>query len=305
MERAENYARYIGVNFNLSLDIPSTEPTQWEPIITATADQHIFFENYQEANAHNVIRYMSFDQRNPNSILCCLQYARENARTVREAISKEMWEQTNQLYWLVSEAAKHSDQWELGQFHPFFEEIKKGTQLFFGIVDATISRSEGWHFGCLGRMIERSDKITRFLDIKYFTLLPSLKTVGAPLDLLYWTAVLKSASAYNMYRQQHQSINPSQITEFLLLDRDFPRSVLFCTRYMYNSLYEISGNNPHKYKNEPEKMAGKLRSNLEHLEVKDIISSGLHEFLDDFQNKNNAIGNAISKTYFEIKPINN
>jgi uncharacterized alpha-E superfamily protein len=302
MERAENYARFISVNYNLSLDMPQNAQ-QWEPLVIATADQALFKAYYQEATANNVIRYMSFDEGNPNSLLNCLRQARENARTIREAISKEMWEQCNHMYWQVQNAAQQSNQWTLAQFYPFFEEIKKGTQLFFGIVDATITRNEGWHFGRLGRMIERSDKITRFLDIKYFTLLPDIKTVDSPLDILYWTAVLKSASAYNMFRQQYQGINPMNIAEFLLLDKDFPRSVLFCTRYAFTSLYEISGHNPLKVKNEPEKLVGKLRSSLEHTEINDIFKKGLHEFLDDFQQKNNALGNAISETYFALKPI--
>lgn len=303
IERAENYARYISVNFNLALDLPQPAAQQWEPIITATADQEIYFTLYDVVTANNIVHYMTFEERNPNSILCCLQYARENARTIREVISKEMWEQTNQFYWMVCEAAKDSKHWDLNHYYPFFEEIKKGSQLFFGIVDATITRNEGWHFGRLGRMIERSDKITRFLDIKYFTLLPEIKSVGSPLDLLYWTAVLKSASAYNMFRQQYQSINPINITEFLLLDKDFPRSVLFCTRYAYTSLYEISGNNPSKTKNEPEKLVSKLRSYLEHTEITDIFKSGLHEYLDDFQEKNNALGGAIREVYFDLKPL--
>ncbi len=306
IERAENYARFVSVNFNLALDLPPTLSEQWEPLLIATADNDIFKKYYAEATPHNVIQYMSFDVRNPNSIISSLQFARENARTIRESISKEMWEHVNQFYWMVKEASTRSKNWEFSKFQAFFDEVKMSCQLFFGIVDSTISRNEGWHFGRLGRMLERADKTTRFLDVKYFILLPDAKAVGSPLDLLLWSAVLKSVSAYNMFRQEYTNINPSNIAEFLLLDKFFPRSVLYCMRYAETSLYEISGNKPNSgFSNEAEKQMGKLKSDIEFTDIDDIFRVGLHTFLDEFQTKNNQVADAIFQTYFNLKPIYN
>ncbi|MEY4525720.1 MAG: hypothetical protein RIR57_1090, partial [Bacteroidota bacterium] len=204
IERADNYARFISVNFNLALDLPPNVPEQWEPLIVATADHYNFFEHYSEANRENVLYFMTFDVNNPNSILSCLYSARENARTIRESISKEMWEYVNQIYWKVKDRVEGSKSWELARYQGFLEEIKSGSQLFYGIVDSTITRGEGWHFGQLGKLLERADKTTRFLDVKYFTLLPNVDAVGSPLDLLLWSSVLKSVSAYNMFRQQYK-----------------------------------------------------------------------------------------------------
>ncbi len=304
IERADNYARFISVNFNLALDLPPNVPEQWEPLIIATADHYTFHEHYEEANREDILYFMTFDVRNPNSILSCLLNARENARTIRESISKEMWEYVNQIYWTVKDAAQSSRSWELAEYQGFLENIKTGSQLFYGIVDSTITRGEGWHFGRLGRLLERADKTTRFLDVKYFTLLPSIESIGSPLDLLLWSAVLRSVSAYNMFKQQYPVMNPTCIVEFLLLDKKFPRSVMHCLRQAEISLYEISGTAiTNSYSNAAEKALSKLRSEVEFTERDDIFEKGLHQYLDAVQIKNNAVGTAISETYFELKPV--
>jgi len=304
IERADNYARFISVNFNLALDLPPNVPEQWKPLIVATADNYIFEEWYQAPTRENVLYFMTFDSRNPNSILSCLYEARENARTIRESISREMWEYVNQIYWTVKEADHDSKSWELARYQGFLDNIKTGSQLFYGIVDSTITRGEAWHFGRLGRLLERGDKTTRFLDVKYFTLLPEVDAVGSPLDLLLWSAVLKSVSAYNMFRQQYQIVNSTAITDFLLLDKKFPRSVMYCIRQAELSLYEISGTPiTNSYSNPAEKALSKLRSEVEFSEVKEIFEIGLHQYLDEFQKKNNAVGAAIFKTYFDLKPV--
>jgi uncharacterized alpha-E superfamily protein len=306
IERADNYARFISVNFNLALDLPPDVPEQWEPLIIATADNFIFQKHYDAPTRENVLYFMAFDVKNPNSILSCLLEARENARTIRESISREMWEYVNQIYWTVKDAAAESKSWELARYQGFLESIKTGSQLFYGIVDSTITRGEGWHFGRLGRLIERADKTTRFLDVKYFTLLPEIDAVGSPLDLMLWSSVLKSVSAYNMFRQQYQVMNPTSIVDFLLLDKKFPRSVMHCIRQAEVSLYEISGTSiTNSYSNPAEKALSKLRSEVEFTEIKDIFSTGLHQYLDEFQQKNNAVGEAIFKTYFDLKPVIN
>lgn len=304
IERAENYARFVSVNFNLALDLPPNVSEQWEPLIIATADHFIFYKHYETATRENVINFMTFDERNPNSIVSCFQNARENARTVRETISKEMWEHTNQLYWKVKDAQAASKDWELSQFQEFYADMKPGCELFFGIVDSTITRNEAWHFGRLGRLLERADKTTRFLDVKYFTLLPGVDTVGSPLDLLQWSSVLKSVSAYNMYRQQYQTVTPANIVEFLLLDKLFPRSVLHCLRQAELSLYEISETNITRgYSNVAERASSKLRTEIEFTEIEDIMKAGLHQYLDNFQTRNNEVGAAISEVYFALKPV--
>jgi uncharacterized alpha-E superfamily protein len=306
VERAENYARFISVNFNLSLDLPPDVPEQWEPLVIATADDEPFRQYYEDSSRENVVNFMTFDDRNPNSILNNLYNARENARSIRESISKEMWEHINQFYWKVKEASE-AKEYDLNRMATFFSEIKMGSQLFFGIVDSTITRGEGWHFGRVGRFLERADKTSRCVDVKYFQdrELPAEDAAGSPLDILHWSAVLKSASAYNMFRQQYNAITPSNIVEFLLLDKKFPRSVMYCIRQAETSLYEISGSPIGVINNQAERKIGKLRSELEFIDVQEIFDFGLHPYIDRFQVKNNEIASEVYYTFFALKPVEN
>jgi uncharacterized alpha-E superfamily protein len=303
VERAENYARFISVNLNLALDAPGILTEQWEPLVIATADNVAFYELHQQATRDNVIDFMTFDARNPNSIFSCLSAARENARTIRESITKEMWENLNVFYLKVKETST-TQNWETDRLQAFFEEIKNGCQLLWGIIDSTNTRNEGFHFGRLGRYLERADKTSRFIDVKYFTLLPDDEAVGSPRELLIWSAVLKSVSAFNMYRQQHRVINPSHIVEFLILDKNFPRSVQYSLRQAELSLYEISGRAiTSGYSNLAEKELSKLRIDIAFTEVQDILEKGLHEYLDNFQTRNNHIARAVFDTYFGLKAV--
>ncbi len=303
IERAENYARFVSVNLNLTLDAPGILTAQWEPLLIATADNYGFFEHHSTADRDTVIDYMTFDKRNPNSIYSCLAYARENARTIRESITKEMWEHINMFYLKISET-QTTKNWEVEQLQQFFDEIKDGCQLFFGIIDATVTRNEGFHFGRMGRFLERADKTSRFLDVRYFTLLPDNEAIGSPQELLIWTSVLKSVSAFNMYRQAHRVINPSHIVEFLVMDKSFPRSIFYSIRQAELSLYEISGiKMTDGYSNFAEKELTRLRHEIEFTEVTDIFKKGLHPYLDEFQIKNNTVAKAIFKTYFDLKTV--
>lgn len=299
VERAENYARFISVNFNLVLDMPPSEQAQWEPLLFASGDHPLFRQYFEEAHRDQVLQFMTFDTRNPNSILSCLHRARENARSIREIISKEMWEHLNQFYLAVKKDAAN-DQRKADDWLDFYNQVKMGSQLFFGIIDSTITRNEGWHFGRLGRFLERADKTSRFIDVKYFILLPRPAAVGSNLDLLQWSALLKSVSAFNMYRQAYRAIEPAKIVEFLILHRTFPRSIYYCLEQAERSLWVIAGG-PHR-DNRAVKALGKLRSGLEYLEVSDIFKAGLHEYLDDFQRRNNQVDNAIFEEYFALKP---
>lgn len=303
IERAENYARFMSVNFNLALDLPPNVDQQWEPLLIATADNELFREYYKKPTRENVIQFMTFDKRNPNSIVTCLSYARENARTIREVISKEMWEHLNQFYLMVRDTSPKQEWGEIQTQH-FFTEIRNSIQLFYGIIDATITRNEAWHFGRLGRFLERADKTSRFLDVKYFTLLPEVELVGSTIDLMIWSAVLKSVSAYNMHRQQYRSLTPASIVEFLILDKMFPRAVAHCIRQAELSLYEISGNNiTGGFGNSAERALSKLRTEIEFTETSDIFKMGLHQYLDNFQTRTNEAAVAVFETYFDLKPI--
>jgi uncharacterized alpha-E superfamily protein len=298
VERAENIARFVDVNINLSLDSSLGMGQQWKPIVLTTGDLDLFKERYGEPTAENVIKFLTFDRKYPNSIISCLEIARENARSIREVISSEMWEQINGFYMMVKDAAQVGTIDELSRF---FAEVKSSSHLFFGVANATMSHNEGWHFGRIGRLLERADKTARILDVKYFILLPSIRDVGTPLDELQWIALLKSASAYEMYRKCQHRIHPDAVAQFLILDRQFPRSIQFCLLEAEKSLYQIAGNNVGTWQNPAEKALGKLRAELEFITIEEIIDRGLHEFLDRVQTKLNDVGVKIHETFVAVK----
>ena len=301
VERAENVARYIDVNLNLILDSPTGVAEQWEPLVRITGDTDIFQERYGKASAENVIQFLAFDSEYPNSILSCLQSARENARSIREIISSEMWEQVNDSYLMVKEAAKEQ---VLSALHEFFTQIKLSSHLFAGITDATMTHNEGWHFGRMGRFLERADKTTRILDVKYFILLPSVTDIGSPLDEIQWMALLKSASAYEMYRKSKQHrIIPNRVVEFLILDREFPRSIHFCLSQVAESLYRVTGTPTGTCNHAVERSLGRLRAELEYTTMEEIIKIGLHQFLDNLQQRLNEVGDKIFESFFALSPI--
>jgi uncharacterized alpha-E superfamily protein len=296
IERAENVARFVDVNLHLMLDSPMGQEQQWQPLVNTTGDHELFAKRYGKATQQNVIQFLTFDPEYSSSILSCLRSARESARSIREIVSSEMWEQINRFYLIVKEAANDL-QTTTGQ-HKFFTEVKEASHLFSGIAEATMSRNEAWHFLVLGRMLERADKTSRILDVKYFMLLRSAADVGTPLDDVHWSAVLRSASAFEMYRKRHGRMSPEGIAQFLLLDPEFPRAIRFCLNSAREALHAISGTPLGSFKNPAERFMGQLCSELAYANIEDVIRSGLHEYLDSLQTKMNHVSVGIHDTFF-------
>ena len=301
VERAENVARFLDVNLHLHLDLPSATGEQWEPMVYITGDYKVFIERYGAATRENVIQFLAFDLENPNSIHSCLRAARDNARSIREIIPSEMWEQVNTFYLMVSDAARRGDVMDAP--HDFFTRVKMASHLYTGLTVTCMPHNEGWHFCRLGRLIERADKTSRILDVKYFLLLPSVTDVGSTFDSIQWAALLRSASAYEAYRKRHGRIAPERVVQFLLLDREFPRAVLYCLDRTQDSLHAISQTPEGSFKNAAEQRCGQLLAELAYADVAQVIRGGLHEFLDGFQAKLNRVGEAIFDTYFAHWPV--
>ncbi len=298
VERAENVARIMDANYHMILDLPSGVGEQWEPLVVTSGDEDLFKEFYGEFNEANVVRFLTFDTRNPNSILSCLQMARENARSVREWISSEMWQQVNTFYLLVKEASRDGGGIELP--HEFFVEVMMASHLFTGLSQNTMTHGEGWQFARLGQMLERADKTARIIDVKYFILLPSVEYIGTPFDHILWGSILRSASAFEMYRKRYGQIVPDQIIEFLTLDAEFPRAIHHCLIMAELSLRNISGTMRGRFTNRAEKALGRLLADLDYTTVEDIKSQGLHEFLDDLQTRLNSAGEVVYETFFSV-----
>ncbi len=306
IERAENVARYVDVNLQATLDQPgnahlSEDP--WLPLLAAAGDYKLFAKKYGEhfskgEGRESVIHFLAFDQDYPNSMISCVTQARENARQVRGSITLEAWEHLNKFYHLLISSdsrrrAKESP-------HDFFSEIRSASYLFEGIIESTMSRGEEWNYLKLGRYLERANQTSRILDVKYFILLPSPSDVGSVVDDLLWAALLHSVSGYEMFRLKYGRILPEKVVEFLVFDRDFPRAILFSLLKAEESLLALSGTPMGSYRNEAEKLLSRIRSGLAYTHVGEIMSGGLHEYLDHLQTGLNQVGEAIFQSFFAL-----
>lgn len=294
VERAENVARFVDVNLNLMLEV-DTDEQQWMPLVAITGDRELFENRYGKPTQESVIAFLTFDEENPNSVISCLRAARENARCTREITSSEMWEQINTFYLFVADTAARPE--GIADLHSFFARVRDGSYTFRGITDATMTHGDAWHFMRMGRTIERADKTSRILDIKYFILLRSIDEVGTPVDEIQWAAVLRSASAFEMFRKRHGRISPRNIVQFLMLDNEFPRSIRYCVNSARNSLRAISGAPTGKQVSGPERLLESLCSELADITVEEVIAGGLHEFIDHLQSNLNNVGAGIYETF--------
>lgn len=296
LERADNVARFIDVTSRLILDTGwENDSTQWEPLVRASGDDSDFIARYASFDEKNVVTFLTFDTDNPNAIISCVQQLRENARTVREIISSELWESINRLYHFVE---KHSRKRQNEDLQAFFIAIHDANHQISGLIENTMSHGEGWHFLQMGRFLERADKTARMLDVKYFLLLPNPYDVDSPYDAVQWGAVLKSVSGFEMYCKQFHRTNYRDVTQFLVFDAQFPRAMKFCIHRVAASLQSITmliG------VDSPATASVKdLKDMLDKTDTSHILGEGLHEFVDRFQVGLNAIDDAIYKAFFEL-----
>lgn len=303
LERAENTARIVDVNAQLVLDLQSRQaaddPKSWEPLVYVTGDQEKFFELYGKvASERAVIEFMLFDRRNPSSIMSCIYSARENARCIRDQLSADVWETLNTFY-LKLKSDDYARYAQLGSA-TYLTHIKSQIQLFYGVADSMIPRTDLWWFFELGRHLERADNTSRILDVKYYMLLPSLHNVGSALDMIQWASVLRSCSGFEAFRRSRcGQLNLERVVDYLLRDAVFPRSILFSIAEAEQALGQITASSAHLEDSSAALLIRELRAELEMIDIPAVIADGLHEFLDEVQNKISDIHAALQATFVE------
>jgi len=295
VERAENISRFVEVSEAMALDCPPGSAEPWLPLIDASGDRELFDELYPSGGPAEVVEFLVRAEANTSSIVNSIAFARENARQIRDVITTEMWEQINSLYWTLLESDSFWDQPPQEQLR----DIRRGCQLFYGVTDATLSRDLSWQFSRLGRLIERADKTTRILDVKYFLLLPSPEEVGGVLDELQWISLLRSAGAYQMFRQsQQQIITPKAVAAFLLLDPVFPRSVRYCLERIHETLQIVGGRSVPGAPDPIECLSGMTLARWSYTQIDALVAGGLHEAIDDLQTDLNNRHELLHDRYF-------
>lgn len=300
IERAENTARLVDVSLQYIPNIEDLDEESlaiyWKPILRSTGDYELYKKLHKETTSETLVNFLTFDLQNPSSIFSCVSAARHNAHMIRDQISMEMWETINRFYHFV----KNQDAtkvWKDGPYE-FYQRVKEFSHLFQGLTDATFTLNEGYHFIKIGKYLERADKTGRILDMKYHVLLPDLGYVGTSLDHSQWGALLVACSAHEAYQKTYlSSFKPKLITEFLILSHAFPRSILFCIERLNDHLHELSGCPKTSYSNEAERICGKLISDLSFKNCEDIFSFGLHEQLQEIEERLAQIGLELGKFY--------
>ena len=291
LERAENTARLVNVNTHLLLDLPKKVRLGWEPIIDITSRRDYFYSLYEEADERSVIRFMVSDARNPSSILGALNMARENTRTIRDIIPREAWEQVNSLHLYTKSNARSV----VTQRHryDYLRSVITGVQTISGMLAGTMTHDEGYNFLRMGRNLERADMTTRIIDVRSASLLPDMPEDLTPFENLQWVSVLKSLTAYQMYRREmRQRIRRADVLKFLLQQENFPRSY-------YHTLCQVGeclNNLPRNEKVLP--ILTKLQKKLLQAKLQEFDQKKLHDFIDALQLGVIKINDTISKNYF-------
>ncbi len=297
LERAGNLARYVEVNWHLTLDLPGSGGDSWRPLITASGDQALFESHYGDYDAASVITFLCFDNDYQNSITSCLLAARENARAIREVIPYEMWERLNVTFHLVRVAAARPLA-VVENPYEFCQQIKHGDFILGGIAADAMVHDEAWHFLRMGRLLERCDKTSRILDVNCHRMLPDEGEQNPGVDSIHWSALLRATSALNAFRRCRGRISPAKVAEFLLLDHEFPRSVLHGLIQTQESLRAVTGTRPGFFTRESERLLGQLCADLSYLTIEEVFDQGLHRFTDRLQTRLNAVDNCLGQEFF-------
>jgi uncharacterized alpha-E superfamily protein len=291
MERAEDTSRMLDVTYHGLLESPPEEATRaWLDLLSVLNLEHTFGERHHEVTAGLVSEFLVLDEKNSGAIVGAIAHARENARSVRELISTELWEAVN-TFWLELLARNLRADIE-EQPYELYGLVRRRCQMVNGVASETMSRDDGWRFLMLGWMLERAEMSCRLLNVRYGELSGATDLAGFHLLV----GVLKSASASEAYRKTYgAAMDPARVVEFLLLSRTFPRSVLYCLRQAERDLARLTAGDA---LTRPERIVGRIRAELEFCDVAELLEGGLHGHLDRIQDGVREASDAIAGQYF-------
>jgi uncharacterized alpha-E superfamily protein len=299
MERAENTARMLDVNYQTSLLPQSADATEqgWRGLLSISELTPSYQQRYSEVNARDVMDFMVRDESNPSSILACLRAARENARAVRGTLTTEVWETQNQTWLefnrLLREGAFARDPGS------FFEWVKFRSHLSRGVTVGTMLQDDSLHFLRIGTFLERGDNTARLLDVKFHALAGEYfgnanAKESHEVDFYHWSAILRSVSGFEIYRKVYRNvIRPELVAELLILRPDMPRSLAACVNELVANLKLVSN----QQSGETLRRAGRLQADLQYGRIDEILATGLHAYLTQFLSRVGDLGGGISRDF--------
>jgi uncharacterized alpha-E superfamily protein len=275
VERAENTARIVTVNANLLLDLPKGVAPGWRPLVDITGANALFQELHKDYGERQVVRFLLAEERHAGSILTALSAARENCRTIRDIVPREFWEQINGLH-LFASGELQKGLAKTGR-HAYLRELVLRCQTLAGLLDGTMLHDQGFEFLRLGRYLERADMTTRIADVQSATLLPEADE-GRPYDNIQWVSVLKSMTAYQMYRRSEQvRVQRAPVLRFIFKNPLFPRSVRWCIDHARGGLDRLPRNEASL------REVGRILRLVDAVELPALSQAELHDFVDDVQ----------------------
>ncbi|TIM32973.1 MAG: alpha-E domain-containing protein [Mesorhizobium sp.] len=294
IERAENMARLVDAGLRMALTRTQNASEEWNSVLLSAGSDAAFTQKYSDYTAANVADFLLRDTSNPSSTMTSIETARNNARMVRTALTRETWESINEAWMSLKRMlAKPIDERDLPSV---LDAIKRETALIRGSFYGTMLRNEIFDFSQLGTYVERADNTARILDVKYYVLLPSISWVGSTLDNYQWESILRSVSAHRSYRWVYEAdYKPSNIADYLILNVRMPRSLTFCYRFLTEHLRFLGDDYGERHACHV--TAGKTQAMLAAGSIKDIFDAGLHEFLANFIRDNIRLGDEIAQGY--------
>jgi len=311
IERAEDTARMVDVTYHSLLESPIGEATRsWNQLLDVLHLKDVYVDSGgQPSDSTDIVRFLTLDPSNDGSISTAVVRARENVRSVRELVSSELWEAINELHLelrsrdLRREVAEQPSQ--------LLRHVRNSCMAIYGVASETMPRDTGWRFLALGRLLERAEMTCRLIDVRYAQLESlALRTLGASegapvedalagVDFHHWIAVLKSASGFEAYRRRYRaSTDPVDVVEFLLLDEDMPRSVLYALNASMAQLEALSEGRPSRAL----RLLGRATASLKYRDVGELLSEDLHTFLEDVQLRIHEVAEAVADEFFRHQP---
>ena len=302
MERAENTARMLDVNYQASLLPQSADAAEkgWKGLLGISELSGDFATRHGEVTPESVMRYMVSDAQNGSSIRNCLMAARENARAVRGTLTTEVWETQNQT-WLEFQRMVSNDAF-LRDPSTTFEWVKFRSHLSRGVTVGTMLQDEAFHFLRIGSFLERADNTARLLDVKFHAVESEYHggTNGAvagkdiEVDFYHWSGILRSVSGFEVYRKAYRNvIKPEKVAELLILRADMPRSLAACMQEVVANLQKVAN----EQSTETLRRAGRLQADLQYGRIDEILATGLHAYLTQFLERVGTLGVGISRDF--------
>jgi uncharacterized alpha-E superfamily protein len=293
MERSDGILRMLKVNYASSQD--EGQEFSWKPVLRLFTYSDEEETNTLSKNTREVLQYMVTGKENPNSVFNIVTKARENARSVQDHITKELWQVLNDFYHTMK--TEQLEEW-LQKDDPItiLDVLIKQCMLYYGTADITMSRGEGYSFMNIGKFIERAVQSADILDVKFSNQNYDASKVT---DVSYWKYLLMSISGYELYLKTYRSgFEAKNVVEQIVLNNNFPRSIMYSVNQMHRYFERFRNEKNHQSYLKLDFMMGRLKSKILYSTPETIMAQDLHQYLLDIKKELHEIANGLNQNYF-------